>query len=183
MFYDVLENRLTSAARVARSDRHDHMQPLAAACLQPCLQAQFAQQRSEQYSAFLDPGPGHTVARIEIEDNAIRSTDVAGGRVPGMQFDHVHLGCAGERTDRGNLEQSIVLRPQRWVEDLHLGNRQLLDMFLKEEFPLNARRCANKRAGSASQMRQDPFGNALVVAHKIDFGEAAARIDDPVGVS
>ena len=69
------------------------MQALAAAGLQECRQPEFGQKGPYQLRRLLDLCPAHPLAGVQVERHAIRFADRALDCVPGMELDHVHLGC------------------------------------------------------------------------------------------
>src|SRR5689334_14329469 len=67
------------------------MQPFAAGCLRPWLEAFGLEKLSEAERRFDHEVPLDALAGIKVEDHLIRVLDVVDCRAPRMQFDRIHV--------------------------------------------------------------------------------------------
>ena len=105
------------------------------------------------------------------------------GRVPGVELDHVHLRRADQRLRRSRPRAAPAWPGQSaGSSSLDAGDAELLAVLLEEQLAADAGRAAHQRHRPAVQVRQDPVGDALVVAHEVELGQAGAAVDDAVGV-
>jgi hypothetical protein len=73
------------------------MQSLAAAGLQPRLQAEGVEHRRTSVAASWMCSQVVPFARVEVEDHPVGLVDGLGHRIPRVELDHVHLRGAGQR--------------------------------------------------------------------------------------
>src|SRR5436190_3275365 len=182
MRHDRLRESLGDVVVQLGGERHDDVQALAAARLQPALQAELAQHRAHQERGLLDLRPAHALAGVEVEDDAIRLIDRVRRRVQRVELDRVHLRRRDERVDVVDREHRRVARPELCVEHAQPRDARL-GVLLEEQLAGDAIGRADQRHRPVAQVRQDALGDALEVAHERQLGDAGRRIDDAVGVA
>jgi hypothetical protein len=182
VFHDGLREALDVVEVASRCQRQHHVQPLAAAGLQPARQTQFGQQGACQQGAFLHGLPSHPFAGVEVENHAIRLAQQPVGGVPCVKIDHVHLRGRRQCFARGHLEQRIVPGPQRRIQLANAGDGGLAIVLLEEDRRADPARAAYQRHRAPLQVRQHEAGHFVVVAHQFEFGGAGSCVDDPVAM-
>ena len=156
-------------------ERHDDVQSLAAAGLQPALQRELAEHGAHQERGLLDLRPAHALAGVEVEDDAIRLIDRVRRRVQRVELDRVHLRRRDERVDVVDREHRRVARPELCVEHAQPRDARL-GVLLEEQLAGDAIGRADQRHRPVAQVRQDALGDALVVAHERQLGDAGRGI-------
>jgi hypothetical protein len=131
------------------------VQALAAARLEEALEAEQVEHLLRERGRFLERLPADALAGIEVEDHAVGLRDVGGGRVPGVQLDHVHLRRAGRAPPR-LATSSIGWCPGQYlaVELDDAGNGELLAVLLEEELAADARGRAHQRDRAPGEVRK-----------------------------
>ena len=91
--------------------------------------------------------------------------------------------CAArdQRLGGVDLEQRRVPGPERRVELAQAGHARLA-VLLEEQLAGDALGRAHQRHRPVREVRQHPLGDALVVAHQVELGQAGRRVDHALGI-
>ena len=128
------------------AQRHQHMQALAAAGLEPRVQPDLAQQRAQHPGRLPDALPGHALARVQVEHDAVRLVDGRLHGVPGVEFDGIHLDCRQHRPRRRQLQQGRMPRIQGLRQQTRAGHRGI-HVALEKQVP----RCPTARTSETGR--------------------------------
>ncbi len=157
------------------------MQALAAAGLEPRFQPDFFQQHAHEVRSLLHRGPLHALSRVQIEQHPVRLPDGRLDRVPGVEFDHVHLHRGQDGLGRGHFEQRWMVRVELGRQGFHARHCGF-QVLLEEEFALDAGRRAQKRHRTPLQVLQHQRRHQRVIACQVQLGELGGRIDDAIWI-
>ena len=101
-------------------------------------------------------------------------------RVPGVDLEDVHLH---ERDERRRRVDDQVFADLRLLLDLHAAQRRrrphLRVLHIVKALPM-PRRAAHQRERPAGEVRQDPVGDAFVVAREVELRRRGIREHQPV---
>ena len=103
-------------------ERNNHVQPATAGCLHPGSELQRREHLAHELGRLDDLLPRHRRTWIEIPHDPVRTFDIIGGRVPGVDFDNAHLRERYDGLDRIRDEVSPTL-VFSWIRTrvAHLG--------------------------------------------------------------
>src|SRR3954467_10972765 len=96
------------------AEGHDDVQTLAAGRLDPAFEIEIVQPAPRAPRRLDDLRPAHAVARIDVEDDAVRRLHRVDARVPDVPFDHAR----GDEGDQRIARVDVAILP---------GLLQLLD--------------------------------------------------------
>ncbi|MCY1516203.1 hypothetical protein D9M68_508230 [compost metagenome] len=98
-----------------------------------------------------------------------------------MELHHIHLRRGDDGFGRVGRQQRAVARPERRGALGQPGHCRFR-MLLEKRRRVDALRRAHQRQRAIGEVRQHQAGDALVIAHQFDLGDAPGLVDDAFGV-
>ncbi|PYE13863.1 hypothetical protein C7410_14211 [Paraburkholderia silvatlantica] len=115
----MLRNRTSERLGVVpaslRRERHDDMQPLAAARFAERFEPEFRKQGARGLRRLDHAVPAQRRIGVQVEHDPIGPLDVVDTGIPGVQLDDVHLRRAHQRSRRIDREQRRMARVEPFV--------------------------------------------------------------------
>src|SRR5690606_18555833 len=117
---------------VAANNRHCHVQALATAGLQESGQFELLKEVAQKDGSLLHGLPFHTVTRVQVKGNSVRSVDTAAYRIPGVKLYGVQLGSLGKAQGVAYNDKWIMARVELRVQFHDSGKPLRVHVFLKK---------------------------------------------------
>ena len=157
------------------------MQPIATAGFQERHQAQPLQQGARQFCRFNHLFPGQRRVGVQVKNQPIRMFHLLCRRIPGMEFNDVHLGRSGDGLFAIQRDQWCMARIQVRQQQ-RIGHCIFTQVFLKKLLPGDVLGNPQQGHRAIHQMRQHVRRYLFVITQHVELGETTRHIHHPVRV-